>query len=570
VPGVDDKLRDIHWINDAALSALDPQTLLDVLVARVRVVLQADTAAVLLLDQPSGELVAAAASGLEESQRGVRMPLGDGLAGQIAAHGGLVIINEADPADVVYPILLDKGIRSLMGTPLLVDRRAVGVLHVGTLTPRVFSSYDADLLQLAADRAALAVQGLTAQLSRATASALQHSLAPAALPSVSGLEAAARYLPGSGTVGGDWYDLFTLPSGEVCAVVGDVAGTGLEAAVIMGRLRSALRACALETADPAAVLDRLDRTMQHFEPDVMATVLCAMFSPSLDQVRISSAGHLPPVVARPGQPAAPADVTPDVLIGVAASQPRHVTTVSFPPGSVLCLYTDGLVECRGQSLDRGIARLSAALVPQDPEAACAAVMAAMADYSPHTDDEALLVLRRSPGPRHDSATPLSLVRDAAGARRPPLAARRRGVRLPRGRSAAAPVGTCARPARSARTGKSASRSFCTNAPDAALPASAWTRVCGIHLIARGHQVRAHRQAHPARAGEPDAQRPRSVLWHVGQEVTASIAFFSALGCAGDLGAFFLACSSLTPISWSCLRPRPARTFGNQSCSSSSM
>ena len=78
----------------------------------------------------------------------------------------------------------------------------------------------------------------------------------------------------------------------------------------MGRIRSALRAYALETADPAEVLDRLDRKMRHFEPDALATVLCAMFSPSRDQVRISSAGHLPPIIARPGQPAAPADVAP--------------------------------------------------------------------------------------------------------------------------------------------------------------------------------------------------------------------------------------------------------------------
>jgi serine phosphatase RsbU (regulator of sigma subunit) len=125
---------------------------------------------------------------------------------------------------------------------------------------------------------------------------------------------AARYVPGSGNVGGDWYDVFALPSGEVCAVIGDVAGTGLKAAVIMGRIRSALRAYALETADPADVLDRLDRKMRHFEPDAMATVLCAMFSPSLDQVRISSAGRLPPVIACPGKPAVPVDVAPDVAL----------------------------------------------------------------------------------------------------------------------------------------------------------------------------------------------------------------------------------------------------------------
>ena len=89
----------------------------------------------------------------------------------------------------------------------------IGVLHVGTLSPRAFTSDDSDLLQLAADRAALAVQALNAQMDRAAAAALQHSLLPSALPTVGGLEMAARYVPGSGHVGGDWYDVFVLPSG---------------------------------------------------------------------------------------------------------------------------------------------------------------------------------------------------------------------------------------------------------------------------------------------------------------------------------------------------------------------
>ena len=115
--------------------------------------------------------------------------------------------------------------------------------------------------------------------------------------------------------------MFPLPSGHVYAVIGDVAGTGLQAAVIMGRMRSALRAYALESADPAEVLDRLDRKMRHFEPDAMATVLCAVFSPSLDEVRISSAGHLPPMIAAPASPPPLAAVATDVLIGLASPGP---------------------------------------------------------------------------------------------------------------------------------------------------------------------------------------------------------------------------------------------------------
>ena len=116
-----------------------------------------------------------------------------------------------------------------------------------------------------------------------------------------------------------------------------------------------------------------------------------MVSPSRDQLRISSAGHLPPIIGRPGQPAAVAEVAPDVLIGVSSQGRRQVTTLDFPPGAVLCLYTDGLVERRDQPIDDGIARLVRGRhrrkILRPP---AAAVMAAMAGYSTHTDDIALL------------------------------------------------------------------------------------------------------------------------------------------------------------------------------------
>jgi len=394
-----DKLRDIQSITDAALSALDPQALLDALCGRVRDALQADTAAVLLLDHPKGQLVAAAASGLEEEvQQGTRIPIGRGFAGRIAALGQPVVLNEVSRATVVNPILLRKGIQSLMGAPLLSDGGVIGVLHVGTLSGRLFTRGDVDLLQLAADRAAVAVRALEAQLDRAATTALQRSLLPTALPEIGGLELAARYVPGSGNVGGDWYDVFSLPSGHVCAVIGDVTGSGLQAAVIMGRMRSALRAYALESSDPAEVLERLNRKMQYFEPDAMASVLCAMISPSLDKVFMSSAGHPLPLIAGPAQPADLAQVGPGVLIGVASPGPRPVSAIDLPPGAVLCLYTDGLVERRDRPIDDGVARLSAAVTTGDPEDACAAVMLAMAGYVTHSDDAALLMLRRRSHP----------------------------------------------------------------------------------------------------------------------------------------------------------------------------
>ena len=252
---VETRLRAIQSITDAALSRLDDRELLVELLERTREILRADTAAVLLLDFSSGQLIATAAAGLEEEVRqGVRIPVGRGFAGRIAAEHRPVILDRIDRTTVLNPILLAKGIQSMMGAPMVAGGRVTGVMHVGSLTPRQFTGHDVELLQLAADRAAAAVQSMTAKADRVALEALQRSLVPAALPLVTGAEMAARYVPGRGVAGGDWYDVFTLPSGELCVVMGDVAGSGLPAAVIMGRMRSALRAYALESQDAAEVL----------------------------------------------------------------------------------------------------------------------------------------------------------------------------------------------------------------------------------------------------------------------------------------------------------------------------
>jgi serine phosphatase RsbU (regulator of sigma subunit) len=393
----DSRLQDIRSITDAEMSRLDDRDFLVELVVRVRGILRADTAAILLLDYRSGQLVATAAAGLEEEVRqGVHIPVGRGFAGRIAAERRPVILDHVDHTTVLNPILWQKGIRSMIGVPLLADGRSIGVLHIGSLTPRQFTAEDAELLQLAADRAATAVQLMESRADRVAVTALQRSLIPAALPSVPGVELAARYVPGSGVVGGDWYDVFTLPSGDLGIVMGDVAGSGLPAAVIMGRMRSALRAYALETRDPAGVLDRLDRKMQHFEPEALATVLYAVAGPGLDRVHISLAGHFPPIVARPGEPAKLADITPGLMIGLAPGTRRQVTTLDVAPGTLLCFYTDGLIERPGELIDEGLARLCQAVTAAPVETVCSTVMGAAVGREAARDDIALLMLRRQP------------------------------------------------------------------------------------------------------------------------------------------------------------------------------
>ncbi len=394
-PDADDKLQGIQSVTDAALSYLGADDLLTTLLSRVREILNADTAAVLLLDNSGRQLIATAASGLEEEvSQGVRIPVGRGFAGRIAAERQPVILDHVDHGNVLNPLLLEKGIRSLAGVPLLVHGAVLGVLHVGTVHNRVFTADDAALLQLAADRAALAVQSLLSREDHAAAIALQRSLVPSALPAVKGVEIAARYVPGSGHVGGDWYDAFVLPSGELGMVVGDVAGSGLGAAVIMGRIRSALRAYVLEFPDPADVLSKLDHKMQYFEEgEVMATVNYAVLDPDSGQLRISSAGHLPPVIAAPGQRGAMAQIAVDPPIGVTHAPVRQVTTLALAPGAVLCLFTDGLVERRDEPIDDGITLLCETVTPGPPEGVCVSVMQALVGSQYPGDDIALLVLR---------------------------------------------------------------------------------------------------------------------------------------------------------------------------------
>ena len=153
------RLERVQAVTDAALAQLGLEELLGVLLPRIREILEADTCAVLLLDRDRRELVARAAVGIEEEvEQGVRIPLGRGFAGRVAAERRAVVLDDVDHADVLNPILREKGIKSLLGVPLLVQEEAIGVLHVGTLVPRRFGAADIELLELVAQRVAVAIE----------------------------------------------------------------------------------------------------------------------------------------------------------------------------------------------------------------------------------------------------------------------------------------------------------------------------------------------------------------------------------------------------------------------------
>ncbi|HTW97658.1 MAG TPA: SpoIIE family protein phosphatase, partial [Acidimicrobiales bacterium] len=331
---IEERLGAIEAVTDTALRHLDVDDLLAELLVRVAGLMGVDTAAVLLVDKPSQQLVARAAWGIEEEVRqGVRVPVGHGFAGRIAVTAQPAVLDRVDSTTVANPLLWQKGIRAMLGVPLTAGSETVGVLHVGSLTDRQFTPADTDLLAHVAGRAVAALQAHELQIERATAKALQRSLLPSKLPEVAGFDFAARYVPAEvGGIGGDWYDAFVLPDGALWVMVGDVVGHGLRAAVIMGRLRSTLRSYALEGPPPEEVLARADRKLQFFEPGETATVLCGVLRPPYDHIQLASAGHLPPVVATEDSPGELVDLRPGLPLGVDPAISRSSVAVALPPG----------------------------------------------------------------------------------------------------------------------------------------------------------------------------------------------------------------------------------------------
>jgi anti-sigma regulatory factor (Ser/Thr protein kinase) len=394
-----DRLRDLQSITDAALAYLPLEVLLDELLTRVIEILGVDTAAILLLDEEEEQLVARAAKGLEEEvERGVRIPVGRGFAGRVAATRSPVRILNVAEADIYNPILREKGLHSLLGVPLLVEGNVVGVLHVGTLTERHFDDEDTELLQRAGDRAALAISSRLTEHERGLADALQRSIIPR-LPDLPAVSLAGRYLPAAAArLGGDWYDAFQLPDGRLGLAIGDVVGKGFHAAAIMGQLRSGLRAYAMDGMRPGEVLERLSRLLRQLEPGRTATLVYTAVDPHGGGLAAASAGHPPPLVKPVDGEPRYLDLPASVPLGATRYVRYDEKDLDFEPGSTLLLYTDGLVERPGERLDDGLERLAATVNADyaQLEHLGDALIDVMLPEGPGEDDAALLLVNAQP------------------------------------------------------------------------------------------------------------------------------------------------------------------------------
>jgi PAS domain S-box-containing protein len=329
------------------------------------------------------------------------------------------LLRSATDDPELLAIYRELGVGSAMIVPLPSGRTVLGALSL--VSRPGGRRYTRDDLATATDlarRAALAVE--TARLytrEHETAEQLQRSMLPRLAP-VPGLATAARYLPGGATarIGGDWYDLFALPDGAIGLAIGDVMGHDMPAAAAMGQLRSVLRSFAWRGASPAQVLDSMDELVQGLEMAQLATALYARLEFHEPQaagrragdapperpgrrldvpvLRYANAGHLPPLLREPGGTVSYVEDGRSLLLGAPPAGPRIEGTRALAPGSVLVLYTDGLVEQRGRSLDASL-DLLADLVrdgPDDVERLCDDVAAALAS-SEGDDDIALLAVR---------------------------------------------------------------------------------------------------------------------------------------------------------------------------------
>jgi anti-sigma regulatory factor (Ser/Thr protein kinase)/putative methionine-R-sulfoxide reductase with GAF domain len=394
-----DRLRDLQSITDAALAYLPLDALLGELLTRVVEILGVDTSAILLLEDDDTTLVARAAKGLEEEvERGVRIPVGAGFAGRIASTRQPVRILRLAEAEVVNPILREKGLESMLGVPLLVEGNVVGVLHVGTLHERAFDDEDVEVLQRAGDRAALAISSRLTERERGLADALQRSLLPR-LPELPAVSFAGRYLPAAAArLGGDWYDVFSLADGRLGMAIGDVVGRGFHAAAIMGQLRSGLRAYALDGLSPARVLERLNNLLRQLEPGRTATLVYIVFDPHGGGLTVASAGHPPPLVKPPEGDARFLDLPGSVPLGAGRYARYDEHDVDLEPGATIVLYTDGLVERPGETLDAGLGRLVDAVGQgyDELEHLGDALVDVLLPDGPGADDAALLMARAMP------------------------------------------------------------------------------------------------------------------------------------------------------------------------------
>ncbi|ADG89103.1 SpoIIE family protein phosphatase [Thermobispora bispora] len=401
--------------------ALTVDQVVQVIIDVGRTALAADHSAVALLDQERAILEVRGGGDVPDAP-GEEIPLTDTNIMTMAVNSRRPIF--AESREVLRNQLLDAGAderriaeflesteeRSWVGLPLLAAGRALGALRFAFRKEQKISQEEGVFLEALAGQCALAVERATLfEREHRTAETLQRSLLPDSLPEVRGLVLAYWFRSGSrhSQVGGDWYDAFVLPNGQVAAVVGDVMGKGVKAAAGMGRIRNAVRALAFTNHPiPDAVLTGLDRVFEATEEEEQVTTLAYMVvEPGTGEGMLGLAGHPPPLLVSPQGTAILHEAQPGTPLGWATS--RKHSKICVPPGYTAVLYTDGLVENRRRGLDTGLKELTSIVaeappkILTDPEALLDYLVDRMLAGYEQDDDVTVLAVHVPPDTKSD-------------------------------------------------------------------------------------------------------------------------------------------------------------------------
>lgn len=370
-------------------------------------------------DSPAADTMMSPGAGIEMAEGSLfARVLRSGVAEQLESPE--LLEGTTVPDDPRVRAAYELGVHSMLVVPLRARGIVLGLLVLSRAGRR--EGFDRDELAFAgelADRAGSSLDNARLYArERAAALMLQRSLLPRNVPQLPGLETGYRYVPGSsGTeVGGDWFDVIPLPDDRVALVVGDVMGHGLRAAATMGRLRTAVRTLAGLDLPPDVLLqhvhDLADDLAQGPDEALIATCVYAVYDPRTQRLVLAKAGHTPPLLIVPGEPAQLLDLPSGAPLGV-GGVPFESVELTVPVGSLLVLYTDGLVESRTEDIDVGTQRLCRALEQTygTMDEACDRVIDTL-ERGQEPDDVALLLARLGSTPVPPRSVPVPVAAPA--------------------------------------------------------------------------------------------------------------------------------------------------------------
>ncbi|MER6378147.1 GAF domain-containing SpoIIE family protein phosphatase [Streptomyces mirabilis] len=400
-----DKLHDLY---EAVLGRqVELSVVLELIVSTAIDLTGARYGALGVLDEDGAQLALFVPVGLSEQEKadlaGVELPRGHGLLGHLITHPEPLRVDDisAHPGSAGFPPG-HPPMRTLLGAPVNIRGKIYGNLYVSERRDgRPFGPRDEAMIVALADAAGLAVDDarLYEQI-RLDAERFQRLLLPRLPDHVAPFDAAAAYRPATtpGRVGGDWYDALLVPDQACAAVIGDVVGHDLQAAAAMAQVRNMLRALFYDVrTPPSAVLTRLDRALEAITEVPVTTACLARIEPAPPAgwtLHWSTAGHPPPLLISPGQPARYLHTDPDLPLGVDTALPRHDHTHPLPEDSTVVFFTDGLIEHHEHPIEEGLGRL-AALATAHADLPLVDFVQTLADQHPSDghDDMAILALR---------------------------------------------------------------------------------------------------------------------------------------------------------------------------------